>query len=1448
MSASPSDESVLICNSYPPSTSNSHTVTYTATIVNDNPEGYTYEWKINNATYDGDGANESAITLYWQNEGDRTVTCIATKGNVVLGKSTTISVTVGTLPDFEIGSISGLTVRVDIDPGNNVASIDWGDDSSDDITANQGEVYHSYTADGSYPITVYSTSSCSTTTNVTVVDCASEVTLTPCAVTPHTTGYTDETGGFETEETEGAGVTKVRDQNGNEYNVVQIGTGSDAQCWIAENLRATKYSSVVDATTSYVTVVSPNNNPSNVDTYGYLYSWTVATKDVAQSGINYVQGICPKGWHVPSESEFSTLITNANATNSAGKLAKGCEWESISGNNIAYPGNYNYQYRNSSGFGALPAGGIGTTLSNTTTNGLQSYAIFWTSTGDAANENKFMQLYNSSSAISFSEESKSSVYFSVRCLRNKVILPSVTTINAENIGTNTATIKGTVAANGNDISAQGFGWKSSTASEYTLVTEGNGVTVNGENMAYVLTSLTASTDYSYFAFVTTDAGSVYGDTLTFTSANPILSVSPATTPLTICTGGSKTETYTATVRDDDDNDLTSNYSYSWNVPAGVQHTEHNNVCTVVYTSSGSFTISCEATSISNATPLDPVQKSISIENTVGNAPNLSLCAEGLIVSFKNEVSAYVSSINWGDGTASDGPFTTGEYHEYESAGVYTITSSSYDGCSSSKVLTLGNAIPCTVSSIRTNEVGSGTTLNSVKDIENHEYPVVQIGSQCWMAQNLRTKKFSNNASIPVFGTGDSKTTPFYYQATSSDFPDYNVESYGLYYNRLAMLFNYGGPTSSSANPAADVQGVCPDGWHIPSKTEWEVLANELKDNINVNAGASNLAGGCDWKTSTDYGYDPGFYYHPLRNVSGFNALPAGQYDLNYTDTIYMRYKQAQFWTSSRDFLFTQDQKYFYFYLSYGDSDFDFFSNQNDALSVRCLRNVGGDSPVTSPTLSTNDVTNLGETTATLNGTITKPDNVNITSQGFEWWSNGSSNAPTVVNTTGNVWAHNLDGLTSGTDYTYRTFATYASGTVYGEEVSFTTAQLTVSIVANCNGESTTVTYTPSAKVNGVDVSSDYNYSWDVPSIIEPTLNGNTCTVTYTSANEYVVTCTATPNSSAPALAPVTSSINLDPLCLVTTEEPNQIEMQSATLHGIVNISGDGIAKGFAWKKDSDTEFSNVTVTENDFSYNLTDLIAGNLYTYKAFIKFANLTFYGNAQSFTTDSNTEPAQNFTCGDTISDFDGNKYATKEIPLNSGTCWMKSNLRTTRYADGTEIATTDYINNENSNINDVKSRGYLYKWTAVMNVESISAYDPSNLQGICPTGWHVPTKEEWEGLYVSDYQCNGDVARALASNDYWVGNSYGDPCSPVHNLSDNNISDFSAIPSGYYDTDEEEFDEENGASYFWTSSKASEWYAAYYFMLSIYWPNGYSFFKKGDVDDNYNCFSVRCVRDAE
>jgi uncharacterized protein (TIGR02145 family) len=135
--------------------------------------------------------------------------------------------------------------------------------------------------------------------------------------------------------------------------------------------------------------------------------------------------------------------------------------------------------------------------------------------------------------------------------------------------------------------------------------------------------------------------------------------------------------------------------------------------------------------------------------------------------------------------------------------------------------------------------------------------------------------------------------------------------------------------------------------------------------------------------------------------------------------------------------------------------------------------------------------------------------------------------------------------------------------------------------------------------------------------------------------------------------------------------------------------------------------------------------------------------------------------------VTDFDGNSYSTIKIGEQ---IWMGENLRSTHYSDGSPIA---YFNYDNDTAN-VPIYGRLYNWVAAMNGEESSNANPSNVQGIAPVGWHLPSKAEWQQLadYLGGLNAAGGKLKESGTN-HWI----------APNTGATNESGFTALPAGMY-----------------------------------------------------------------
>ena len=201
----------------------------------------------------------------------------------------------------------------------------------------------------------------------------------------------------------------VKDIDGNTYNTVQIGV----QCWMKENLRTTHFTDgntiTYSASTSALTAYRhyPNGNASNVNKFGYLYNFQCADRP----------GICPVGWHVPTEDEWHTfmyyIISNGgyscggSYSNIKKAISSTEEWNTSTA--ACTPGN-TPSSNNATGFSALPAGNY----YNNAAHGFKNSGGFWSSSFASSNNNA---IYFNLTTADTSYDNYSYGY-SIRCLKD----------------------------------------------------------------------------------------------------------------------------------------------------------------------------------------------------------------------------------------------------------------------------------------------------------------------------------------------------------------------------------------------------------------------------------------------------------------------------------------------------------------------------------------------------------------------------------------------------------------------------------------------------------------------------------------------------------------------------------------------------------------------------------------------------------------------------------------------------------------------------------------------------------------------------------------------------------------------------------------------------------------------------------------------------------------------
>ena len=214
------------------------------------------------------------------------------------------------------------------------------------------------------------------------------------------------------------------------------------------------------------------------------------------------------------------------------------------------------------------------------------------------------------------------------------------------------------------------------------------------------------------------------------------------------------------------------------------------------------------------------------------------------------------------------------------------------------------------------EILSITTLmditNTVTDIDGNVYQTINIGTQTWMAENLKVIHYRNGDPIPNYVDNSQ-----WYNQNSGAYCWYNNDEI-TYKNTYGALYNW--------FTVIDYRSLCPNGWHIPSDDEWLVLTSYL--------GGEDYAGGTMKSMRTEPEPHPRWDAPNLgaTNQSGFSGLPGGArilsgifYDLGFRG----------FWWSSAEFNSS---------LAWGRfliCNYDFLHlseyEKESGFSVRCLR-------------------------------------------------------------------------------------------------------------------------------------------------------------------------------------------------------------------------------------------------------------------------------------------------------------------------------------------------------------------------------------------------------------------------------------------------------------------------------------------------------------------------------
>jgi len=206
----------------------------------------------------------------------------------------------------------------------------------------------------------------------------------------------------------------------------------------------------------------------------------------------------------------------------------------------------------------------------------------------------------------------------------------------------------------------------------------------------------------------------------------------------------------------------------------------------------------------------------------------------------------------------------------------------------------------------TTECDKEDDLNSVTDLEGNVYKTVTIGTQVWLAENLKTTKLNDG-------------TPLSNVTDSTAWSNLNTQGYCWYdNNEVKYKTTYGALYNWHT---VNTNKLCPKGWHVPTFAEW--------DTLKVFLGGYNVAGDKMKEVGTTHWINTDI---DVTNESGFTGLPAGI--MMSRGTCRSICTDAYFWSSTE---FDNDYAWVFRLVSYSGTLSSFHPLKTGGCSIRCIK-------------------------------------------------------------------------------------------------------------------------------------------------------------------------------------------------------------------------------------------------------------------------------------------------------------------------------------------------------------------------------------------------------------------------------------------------------------------------------------------------------------------------------
>ena len=535
-------------------------------------------------------------------------------------------------------------------------------------------------------------------------------------------------------------------------------------------------------------------------------------------------------------------------------------------------------------------------------------------------------------------------------------------------------------------------------------------------------------------------------------------------------------------------------------------------------------------------------------------------------------------------------------------------------------------------------------------------------------------------------------------------------------------------------------------------------------------------------------------------------------------------------------------------------------------------------PEDNPSVSTGEVTDITSTTASCAGNVTADGGAAIIARGVCW---STTQFPTISdsktsNGTGlGVFTGNITGLAPYTTYYVMAYATNAKGTAYGEQKVFTTKQEmpTVATGEVTNITATTADCSGNVTSDGGSSVTDRGVCWSTsenPTTSNSKTTDGTGMGTYTSNITglspyitYYVRAYAT-NTKGTAYGEQEVFTTNQGMPTVVTGEVTNITATTTICDGTVTADGGSsvTARGVCWStKENPTIDNNKTSNgtgTGTFTSNLTSLSTNTTYYVRAYATNSEGTAYGEGKSFTTlyvdieyssftDSRDDKVyKTVTIGDQVWMAENLAYLPSVVDRDTGSEDTGHETDPYYYVygyNGTDVEEAKRYEYSHPlglfSIKTYEIYGVLYNWPAAMNGASSSNTKPSEVQGICPKGWHLPSVAEWTIL--TDYLGGEDIAGGkmkVTGTTLWE----------VPNQGATNESGFTALPGGYrssasgVETGPYSFDSVGSISIWWSSTEYENYTNGAWILSLLY---SRSKVNRTFVGKAYGC-SVRCLKD--